>query len=167
MSTSAKYAYLIYKITFLQNCIFTTNRCKYTLTNPKLHCMKYLLLLLLIPCFSNSECGKKKKVIPAMEDSTSFRPTDSIPACLRHLIDSSNVKDKSPHILQADAYEFNNQKVYLVKYQCCDFFDELYDENCNRLCAPSGGYSGKGDGKCPDFVKNAKLIKTVWKSQEE
>ena len=62
-------------------------------------------------------------------------------------------------------YEYNGQKVYLLTKPCCDQYNELYDINCNYLCAPSGGYTGKGDGKCTDFDANAKFIRVVWEDK--
>ena len=29
-----------------------------------------------------------------------------------------------------------------------DYDNLLFDDNCNYICAPSGGFSGAGDGKC-------------------
>lgn len=62
-------------------------------------------------------------------------------------------------------YEYNGTKVYLLTKPCCDQYNELYDVNCNYLCAPSGGYTGKGDGKCPDFDTNAKFVKVIWEDK--
>jgi hypothetical protein len=45
---------------------------------------------------------------------------------------------------------------------CCDFYNEVYDANCNFLGAPDGGFTGKGDGKIPDFFAEAKNEKLVW-----
>ena len=45
---------------------------------------------------------------------------------------------------------------------CCDFYNEVYDAKCNFLGAPDGGFTGKGDGKIPDFFEEAKSEKLVW-----
>jgi hypothetical protein len=52
----------------------------------------------------------------------------------------------------------NGYKIQRVTYQgadaflfiapCCDRFNHLYDRAGNRICAPSGGITGQGDGKC-------------------
>lgn len=62
-------------------------------------------------------------------------------------------------------YEYNGQKVYLLTMPCCDQYNELYDSKCNYLCAPSGGLTGKGDGKCPDFDATAKFIRVIWEDK--
>lgn len=60
-------------------------------------------------------------------------------------------------------YEYNNKKVYLVTLKdCFDCFEELYDLNGKYLGAPSGGISGKGDGKMDDFNIKAKFIKNIY-----
>ena len=92
MSTAAKYADLVYKITFLQNCTFNVNpafvsfllpsvgSCKYTLTNYNSSFMKYLLILLVFPFLSASECGKKKEKGNVTEgDRNATSGNDSIP----------------------------------------------------------------------------------------
>lgn len=43
----------------------------------------------------------------------------------------------------------------------------LFDENCNRICAPDGGKTGKGDGKCPDFFEKRTDEKLVWKDERK
>lgn len=125
--------------------------------------MKYLLLLLVIPVLAATECGKKKKI----DEKTPIVGTtlDSLPVCVQKLIVDGKKETASSALLEVDEYIYKGKKVYLAKAQCCDFYDLLYDENCKELCAPTGGFSGRGDGKCPDFIKDAKLIRSVWKEK--
>jgi hypothetical protein len=60
-------------------------------------------------------------------------------------------------------YDYNEQTVYFVPAQCCDQYSTLYDAGGNVICAPDGGFSGKGDGKCPDFVSKRTNEQLVWK----
>jgi hypothetical protein len=60
-------------------------------------------------------------------------------------------------------YDYKGQSVYYVPPQCCDQFSTLYDANGNGICAPDGGFSGTGDGHCPDFFKERKNEKLIWK----
>ncbi len=55
--------------------------------------------------------------------------------------------------------------MYLFSSNCCDQFNTLYDESCNRICAPSGGFTGRGDGRCRDFNQVAKYLGKVWLDQ--
>jgi hypothetical protein len=60
-------------------------------------------------------------------------------------------------------YEYNGQTVYYLPAQCCDQFSQLYDAKGNLICAPDGGFSGTGDGKCPDFAKTRKNGIVIWR----
>ncbi len=61
------------------------------------------------------------------------------------------------------SYEYNGQVVYFVPAQCCDMFSTLFDTSGNVLCAPDGGLTGKGDGKCSDFSSTRTNEQLVWK----
>ena len=38
-------------------------------------------------------------------------------------------------------------------------FGDLYDDTCNLICHPDGGFSGIGDGSCPDIeIKKETLV---------
>lgn len=41
---------------------------------------------------------------------------------------------------------------YLVNAPCCDHVNPLYDADGRRICAPTGGFGGAGDGRCPAWV---------------
>jgi hypothetical protein len=59
-------------------------------------------------------------------------------------------------------YEYMGSIVYYVPPQCCDQFSQLYDSSGRLICAPDGGFSGRGDGKCPDFSKLRKNELLIW-----
>jgi hypothetical protein len=59
--------------------------------------------------------------------------------------------------------EYNGQVVYFIPAQCCDQYSTLYDSSGNVICAPDGGLTGKGDGKCPDFFSQRANEQVVWK----
>ncbi|NCT82651.1 MAG: hypothetical protein GXC94_05875 [Comamonadaceae bacterium] len=46
----------------------------------------------------------------------------------------------------------DGQVFYLVNAPCCDHFNPLYDAEGRRICAPTGGFGGAGDGRCPAWV---------------
>ncbi|AWM33636.1 DUF6970 domain-containing protein [Hymenobacter nivis] len=60
-------------------------------------------------------------------------------------------------------YTFRGQPVYLVTAPCCDQYETLYDACLNVLCAPGGGLSGQGDGRCPEFYRLAADRQLVWR----
>jgi hypothetical protein len=146
MATPAKNPYLINKITFFQFGIFIVS-CKYTLTLFILLQMKYLLLIL-IPVMLAGDCNKK---------------ANEISSCIQQKIDVIKTLPKWNPPATVNEYIYQGKHVYLFSADCCDQYHELYDENCNYICAPSGGITGKGDGKCPDFSSASQFVKLVWK----
>ncbi|MGC4035367.1 MAG: hypothetical protein QM764_05345 [Chitinophagaceae bacterium] len=110
--------------------------------------LKYFLLVPVISVMLNNQCNK---------------PVDGIPACVISKIDSIKKEPKWNPPAEVKEYEYKNQRVFLFSSNCCDQFIMLYDGSCNYICAPSGGFTGKGDGKCSEFYKEAKFLKLVWK----
>ncbi len=45
-------------------------------------------------------------------------------------------------------YTYGGQSAYLFTSPCCDQFNYLYDAEGRILCAPTGGFAGRGDGRC-------------------
>lgn len=124
--------------------------------------MKYLLLLLVIPFLSATECGKKKRKTGSSEEHKSI--TDSLPGCFRKFIENDKNEIPRDEPLQIDEYRYNGSIVYLFTAPCCDQLNILYDMNCNIICAPSGGFTGRGDKKCEDFSDSANYIRLVWEN---
>ncbi len=58
--------------------------------------------------------------------------------------------------------EYKSKTVYYVRAACCDQYSQLYDEQGEVLCAPDGGITGKGDGKCIDFGSERKELQLIW-----
>ncbi len=85
-----------------------------------------------------------------------------IPTCLKNKIDSFKLKEAHERPQRVVEYTYKEKKVYYVVMPCCDFFNEVYDAKCNFLGAPDGGFTGKGDGKIPDFFEAVTGEKLVW-----
>lgn len=115
--------------------------------------MKHLLLCIAASFLLASDCNKKK-------DPSA---TGDVPACVQQLIDEAAKATPPTTPVRVDEYTYKGEKVYLFTADCCDFYNILYDESCKKICAPSGGFTGGGDGKCPDFDSTAKQVKTIWK----
>jgi hypothetical protein len=60
-------------------------------------------------------------------------------------------------------YEYQGQDVYFIPAQCCDQYSKLFDSSGNLICAPDGGFIGKGDGRCPDFISIRADETLIWK----
>ena len=112
--------------------------------------MKVLLLSFSILTLTTQQCTKKKEHA-------------SVPACIQNKIDSIKAQPKWNPPAEVWEYTYNGKTVYLFSADCCDQYTSLYDEQCNLICAPSGGITGKGDRKCEDFNSTAKQVKLVWK----
>jgi hypothetical protein len=111
--------------------------------------MKFIFLLLAFPLV-NEKCGKNK---------------DTVPVCIQQKIEQIQKEPKWNPPAEVNEYSYEGKQVYLFSSPCCDQYNNLYDSECNLICAPSGGYTGKGDRKCMDFFEKAKLVKLVWKDQ--
>ncbi|HEU4533571.1 MAG TPA: hypothetical protein VFS00_05615, partial [Polyangiaceae bacterium] len=59
-------------------------------------------------------------------------------------------------------YSYKGDTVFFVPAPCCDHTSELYDSTGKLLCAPDGGITGRGDGKCKDFMTSRKDELSVW-----
>jgi hypothetical protein len=112
--------------------------------------MKYILIILVLPLLAESECSKKKLVISA---------------CIEQKINEIKAAPKWNPPAEVNEYVYQDKRVYLFSSPCCDQYNMLYDENCTAICAPSGGYTGRGDQKCVDFKEVAKHVKVVWKDE--
>jgi len=44
---------------------------------------------------------------------------------------------------------FEGVPLYLIHSPCCDLYNYLYTAEGQVFCAPSGGFTGGGDRKCP------------------
>lgn len=86
-------------------------------------------------------------------------------SCINNKIQRIRSQAKWNPPAQVNEYLYQGKHVFLFSADCCDQFEELYDEDCNRICAPSGGISGAGDGKCTDFRTQAQHIRLVWKDE--
>ena len=86
----------------------------------------------------------------------------AVPTCIKNKIDSFKLKAAHEKPQRVVEYMYKGKKVYYVVMPCCDFFNEVYNENCKFLGSPDGGFTGKGDGKLPDFFAEAKSEKLIW-----
>ncbi len=50
-------------------------------------------------------------------------------------------------------YEIKGKVYYLVYAACCDQFNSLLDAHGRYVCSPSGGFTGRGDGSCPELAE--------------
>lgn len=92
---------------------------------------------------------------------------DTIPSCIQARIEEIKKQPRWSPPAQVEEYRFEGKRVFLFSSNCCDQYNELVDEACRYVCAPSGGFTGKGDRKCPTFKDSAQLIRVVWKDERK
>jgi len=91
------------------------------------------------------------------------------PACIKKLISTIQTKDVwNPPARVFKGSHYKNSDLYFVPSRCfdCDSMSQLYDENCNIICHPSGGPTGKGDEKCPTNV-TLNEFDMIWKDDRK
>ncbi|HEU5147574.1 MAG TPA: hypothetical protein VFT90_12700 [Chryseosolibacter sp.] len=64
-------------------------------------------------------------------------------------------------------YIYNGKTVYYIPQRCCDIPSQLFDENCQLICSPDGGFSGGGDGRCKDFFDTRTDEKLIWEDDRK
>ncbi|HNW45130.1 MAG TPA: zf-HC2 domain-containing protein [Elusimicrobiales bacterium] len=88
---------------------------------------------------------------------------ETLPGWLDRLIGQYQKEPRGNPPYEVWKFIYLGKTVYYLPPQCCDQYSELYGESGALLCAPDGGKSGDGDGKCPDFYAQRKNGELVWK----
>jgi hypothetical protein len=97
-------------------------------------------------------CSNHKK----LEDTT------GVPLCLQNNIKTMAANPSEGLPQSVTRYNYKGKTVYYMVAHCCDKFNIVFDSACNILGYPDGGYTGRGDGKMPDFHQDATDGKVVW-----
>ena len=132
--------------------------------------MKYIFIIL---CMMGTSCCNSKKVLTksanAEEDNTVIQNPllESIPVCINDLIKGFTEEPKQNPPRKLYSYSYQNKTVYYVTAPCCDFFTDLYDEDCKLMGHPDGGITGIGDGKFPDFIKTRSKENLLWEDKRQ
>jgi hypothetical protein len=88
------------------------------------------------------------------------------PAWLEEIIDnlehSNAAADSSVYIAR---YEYQGKTVYYVSPRCCDEPSALYNAQGVLLCEPDGGFTGRGDGRCGDFLATRRNERMIWRGR--
>ena len=87
-----------------------------------------------------------------------------VPFCIEQKI--KEIKNEPVQNPPAEVWEWktDTETYYYITSDCCDQYNYLYDDDCNIVCAPDGGFTGNGDGQCPDFSSTP--VKTlIWEDE--
>ena len=88
---------------------------------------------------------------------------DGLPNAIQAKIAELKRQPKQNPPAEIHSYLYQGQVVYTISSNCCDQFNYVYDKDLNIICAPSGGFTGRGDGRCPDFAARATQEHLVWR----
>lgn len=87
-----------------------------------------------------------------------------VPKCIEEKIKQFKKDDVANPPIEVWEWTTEAKVYYYITSPCCDQFNYLYDNDCNVVCAPDGGFTGAGCGDCPTFGED--LTKTlVWKDE--
>jgi len=109
----------------------------------------------------------KDTTVPVVKNGTKHPADSLLPGCVRELIAKFKLEEKKIPARSIYSYTYQGKIVYYVPPECCDFYSDLYDENCKLIAHPDGGFTGLGDGKAPDFISTRKYEKLLWKDERE
>lgn len=85
----------------------------------------------------------------------------SVPDCIEQKINELNNTGVYNPPAQVWEWKVDGKTYYYFTSNCCDQYNILYDVDCNIVCAPDGGFTGNGDGNCPEF--KGEIVKTlIW-----
>jgi hypothetical protein len=122
--------------------------------------MKFNFLLFLSLATMLYSCGS----VNAQKESTIRHDTLS---CIQQKIEAYKKQPLTNPPMSVYQYNYNGQVVYFVSAPCCDRYSVVYDKECNVICHPSGGITGRGDGKCADFFTARTDEKLLWKDERK
>lgn len=125
----------------------------------------YLIWLTVLPLLA-ARCPAKNSAAAATNPASAASQAPA-PTCppdkIQTKIAELKAQPKANPAYEVWEYKYQGQRVYLVTADCCDQYTTVYDACLNMLCAPSGGFTGRGDGLCPDFNEKATDKKLVWR----
>lgn len=91
---------------------------------------------------------------------------EEVPPCIEHMIKKRRRAPVQNPPAEVWKWKVDGQIYYYFTGDCCDQFNELYDSECNYVCAPDGGLSGQGDGQCPIFSGSIEKS-LIWKDSRK
>jgi hypothetical protein len=130
--------------------------------------------LLLIAAVIVAGCASSKKDGTTTANNAIENPappanndTNKVPPCIKKLIDSFKTEPMQNPPRSIYSYTYQGKTVYYITPVCCDNFSELIDSNCKLIGHPDGGFTGRGDGRIPDFRTARTNEKLIWKDERK
>ena len=92
-----------------------------------------------------------------------FHSKQTFPDVSKELITKFKREEKTNPPRSVWQYSYNGKTVYYVPAICCDFSD-LYDDHCNLVAHPDGGFTGRGVAS-PKILQLRSNEKLIWKDK--
>lgn len=89
-------------------------------------------------------------------------PSNSLPEWLRVKIGKYEALPADHAPLGIWRIAHNGQPAYYLYSPCCDQYNPLFNAEGSEICNPSGGFTGRGDGKCPEPMDRGTKAALVW-----
>ncbi len=90
------------------------------------------------------------------------RGPDDTPAWLGERIEAVLAEPVTNPPTRIFRFRYRGEVVYYRPPRCCDIQGEVRDAAGQLLCHPDGGFTGQGDGRCPDFATTRRDCAIVW-----
>lgn len=91
---------------------------------------------------------------------------EDVPRCVEKEINDRLAANSSKSVLAVYRIVAGGETYYYFVADCCDQINELYDTDCNYVCAPDGGITGAGDGNCPGIFDDAAST-LIWEKENQ
>lgn len=124
-----------------------------------------MTMFLAVLCVSCAE-GDPRPSPPSNPAMSASRPEpssiSSLPEWLRGKIGQFEAlpPDRAP--LGIWQITHKGQPAFYLLSPCCDQYNPLFSAEGNEVCNPSGGFTGRGDGKCPNPMDQGTKATLVW-----
>lgn len=124
-----------------------------------------IALLLAVLCAGCAAGDARPQSSPSSSAASASQPSPSstsLPEWLRVKIGQYKAlpADRAP--LGIWRITHNGQPAYYLYSPCCDQYNPLLSAEGNEICNPSGGFTGRGDGKCPEPMDRGTKAALVW-----
>lgn len=123
----------------------------------------FALTFLVLSTFSCKSSAVETKT-PKVEAKTS--KNDKSQSCIEDKINTFKSETRTNPPTEIWEWKIDGKIYYLITSECCDNFNYLYNKDCKKVCAPEGGFTGRGNGMCPDYSKKAEK-KLFWKDSRQ
>ena len=124
---------------------------------------------LLAGCASRIERGAALPMAPQDEsDRAAATPSDRVeapglPRWLQIRLADYDAQPGPSAPRAVFALDYAGAPAFLVQAGCCDQLDPLVDARGVLICHPTGGFTGRGDGKCPAPLPPVDRRREVWR----